>query len=687
VQNVDVCPRNAEELIRRASGADGRLLDVMLVSMPYAAVERPSLALGTLAAAMARDGISVRTIHGNLMFAERLGAVRYERLNNSDITMQIGEWTFSEAAFGEAGDTDAYAALLISGGVAPNDLTEWLLDSRAEANAFVAELAEQVVEQRPRIVGCSSVFQQHCASLALLRRVRELDPSIVTMLGGANCEATMGAATHRNFPWVDFVVSGEADGLIARLAHQIRRDGRDVSAADLPYGVLGPRSRDPAAECRTREAPRALISNLDDLPIPDFDDYFEQLALSPLRDKILPSLPVETSRGCWWGAKHHCTFCGLNGVGMTFRAKSEDRAEAEFALLSKRYSLKKFMTVDNILGMKYFARVLPSFAERADTLLFYETKANLSRPQVELLSRAGVRWIQPGIEALHDGLLKLLNKGCSAATNIQLLKWAFNNGIWVMWNHLFGAPGESPEWYDEIAEWLPMVVHLQPPAGGGMTRIRYDRFSPYFNDPARYGLELVPYPAYGHVYPVGKEDLADQAYFFLNAAAGSAMPLRLMTLVCEWADLYWEAPSKPCSIPARSASAPVLAMTDLGSHVEIVDTRPCAVAPSHRLSELESQICRASDAARSREAIVEEVAKLTPEAGEAAIHAACERLIAWKLVANLHGNLLCLAADADAVPHKRFEEFAGGLLLVGGRLRATESDPWKVPVSQMFASA
>ena len=43
-------------------------------------------------------------------------------------------------------------------------------------------------------------------SLALLRRVKELDPSVVTMLGGANCEAEMGWAAIRAFPWVDFVV-------------------------------------------------------------------------------------------------------------------------------------------------------------------------------------------------------------------------------------------------------------------------------------------------------------------------------------------------------------------------------------------------------------------------------------------------------------------------------------------------
>ena len=82
------------------------------------------------------------------------------------------------------------------------------------------------------------------ASLALLRRVRELDPGVITMLGGANCETVMGEATHRCFPWVDYVVSGEADGLVTGCLRLALTRGRDVAATELPRGVL--RARAPA---------------------------------------------------------------------------------------------------------------------------------------------------------------------------------------------------------------------------------------------------------------------------------------------------------------------------------------------------------------------------------------------------------------------------------------------------------
>lgn len=662
--------------------------DVVLVSMPYASVERPSLALGTLAAALDREAIATRTIHANLMFAERIGRIAYEGLNNSDITVQLGEWTFSQAAFGSTvRDVDDYIAGLRQVGYPAPGLKESLLEARSVASAFIDDLAQLIVEARPHIVGCSSVFQQHCASLALLRRVKALDPLIVTMLGGANCEGAMGMATHRHYRWVDYVVSGEADKLLPHLCRLIFAHGRETPRELLPYGVFGPVSRDAPDNSVPdgRNAPRVLVTHLDELPIPNFDDYFEQLERSPLRDHIIPGLTLETSRGCWWGAKHHCTFCGLNGDGMGFRAKSQERVQEEVRQLAERYGLKKFMTVDNILDNHYFSRMLPAFAEQGDMLFFYETKANLHRAQVELLSRAGVRWIQPGIEALHNELLALIEKGCSVAINVQLLKWAYNSGIWVIWNHLYGAPGDKPEWYEQIADWLPLIVHLQPPTTGSITPIRYDRFSPYFNKAESYGLKLKPYWAYSHAYPVDQKALMEQAYFFCHDGPAAPRPHRLAQAMSEWATLFYRQRSSTAELPRRSETAPVLMMTDNGATITIRDTRPCAVAQHHELSVLESQLCRACDSARSAAALVEAMRREGSDESEAAIAAAWQRLIDWRIVADFDGKLLCLATTDRPIPYASFEDFAGGLMLIAGRRRQLRpADPWAMQIQDMF---
>ena len=131
---------------------------------------------------------------------------------------------------------------------------------------------------------------------------------------------------------------------------------------------------------------------------------------------------------------------------MQYRLKSPERVLDELSELKRLYGIGNIQFVDNILDMSFFKTVLPKLAASDEKFsLFYETKANLKREQVELLAQAGVRWIQPGIESLDDRLLKLLEKGNSTLMNLQLLKWCCELDIDVSWNLLSGIPGESDE--------------------------------------------------------------------------------------------------------------------------------------------------------------------------------------------------------------------------------------------------
>src|SRR5262249_17130682 len=150
----------------------------------------------------------------------------------------------------------------------------------------------------------------HCPSLALLRRIKELSPATVTMIGGANCEGVMGETTHRAFPWIDVVMTGEVDAFFGDFCHVILDRGLPAGARQAPEGVL-------CAAHRGRTAlrlvpPRPILHSMDEAASPDYDDYVAQLRQSPFGDRVVPTLSFESSRGCWWGMKHHCTFCGIS---------------------------------------------------------------------------------------------------------------------------------------------------------------------------------------------------------------------------------------------------------------------------------------------------------------------------------------------------------------------------------------
>ncbi len=158
----------------------------------------------------------------------------------------------------------------------------------------------------------------------------------------------MGQVTVEAFPWIDYAFSGEAELVFPDFCARLLEGGK---GGPLPVGVI--------SRTGGGQPSRATVLELDRSPMPDYDDYFAALAASPLRDSIDAGIMIETSRGCWWGEKHHCTFCGLNGEGMNYRSKSPQRVVGEFAALSGQYGVNRFEVVDNILDAKYPRTLLP----------------------------------------------------------------------------------------------------------------------------------------------------------------------------------------------------------------------------------------------------------------------------------------------------------------------------------------
>ncbi|MBB3033835.1 RiPP maturation radical SAM C-methyltransferase [Alteriqipengyuania lutimaris] len=630
-----------------------RQCDIALVSMPFPPLNQPSMALGLLVAALRNAGMNATALYPCFDFARQIGLDAYGFISDSKQELLVGEWVFAAAAFGEDAPEDPgyldrlmaqpVTAAIIARSPALGDPRDLLEGVRAQADAFVDRIARDIVARDVRIVGCTSTFTQHVPSLALLRRIKTLAPHVVTMLGGANCEGAMGVATKRAFDWVDYVVSGEADLLLPELC----RRALDGSIGDepLPYGVID--GRHPALG-DSAKAPRVSIPDMERTPTPDFDDYFSALASSPLAECVVPGLAMETSRGCWWGAKHHCTFCGLNGGNMAFRSKPADRVLEEFDGLAERYGITRFNVVDNILDLSYIQTLLPRL-ERPETYnLFYETKANLRRPHLEVLASAGVRRLQPGIENMHDEILRLIDKGTTALINLRLLKWARELGIFITWNFLWDVPGEQDAWYAEMAGWLPRVSHLQPP---GIDRIQFHRFSPYHMRSAEFGLKLEPFESYRAVYPVSARDLADLAYYHQDARRRPAAEVlrerpglrETVRLIALW-NRAWLLP--------HEARPSLLWATDAEGRRVIDDTRP-AFGGRHVPGDLEVQILEATEAMRSDAALAE-------FADAQSVASALEWLDARGLVLRQKGNVMSLVMNRVTPIPDAQEDFPGG---------------------------
>ncbi|GGL39776.1 RiPP maturation radical SAM C-methyltransferase [Nocardia jinanensis] len=480
----------------------------VLVCMPWHEVTRPSLALGLLKASCVEHGMAEpAAYYANIRWAEvlldtGLTVGDYLKISDGGFAHALGEWVFAGALNGPEFGVEQMADYARRHRIDLDPISRM----RELAEDFVSSVTDVVLAMDPEIVGFTSTFSQSVASLAVAKRIKQRAPEILTLLGGYNTEGIMGVTLHREFEFVDLVLRGESDETFPQLLGALRTDHGDLGAiAGLCW-----RDADGAQQVNDH---RGTPVGPGGMHVPLFDDWFRTYDDSVVSELTEPELVLESSRGCWWGEKHHCTFCGLNGSTMKYRVKEPSRFVAELDHLVRKHRVLDVTVVDNILDVSYLRTALPEIAEMDfDLRLHYEIKANVTAEQAAILRAAKVWSVQPGIESLVDDVLRRMDKGIDGVRNVRALRDLETEGITIGWNWLYGFPGEREGDYRRVIEQIPALAHLQPP--GGTARIFLERFSPNFDDPAIGFTERYPAERYHAVYDLDRQVLADLVYEF-----------------------------------------------------------------------------------------------------------------------------------------------------------------------------
>jgi ribosomal peptide maturation radical SAM protein 1 len=587
---------------------------IALVNMPFASAARPSLALGLLQSLANQRGYSCSSKYFNTIFARMLGPKAYETIADYfPIPLLAGEWIFSQAFYGQSiSSWDTYEDDVLSHRLLklPQKARVLIKDALALTEQFLQLCLDSCDWSQYQIVGFTSTFEQTMASMCLARLIKREHPEVTIVMGGANFEAGMAQPYLRLFPFVDYICHGEADLSFLHLCEALEQSKDGLPGP--PPGFI--------SQQHSQKASVPKLKDLDSLPYPDFDDFFRSVRDSGIAAAIIP---MEAARGCWWGEKSHCTFCGLNGESMAFRQKSPQRVIEETAFIAARYEPQLLSFSDNILSRQYMKSVLPQWAaddEGSKARKFFEVKANMTRDEIALLKRAGIVQIQPGIESLVDSTLRVMGKGVSGAQNIALLRWCMEIGVDAHWNLLYGFPGEDLTSFAQTGDLIQKLSHLSPP--GGCIPIRVDRFSPNYERWQEQGFQSVtPVRAYKHIFAGEPEEIAQLAYFFDYEHAHSeelfelAAPLRDFWKV--WLDRHSE------------GQGGEFAVVEAGPRgCTISDTRFNRPAARWELTETETDILLACDQPTSRH-------RLLPEQAEA-----LEGLLEREIVVDCCGKLV-----------------------------------------------
>jgi ribosomal peptide maturation radical SAM protein 1 len=488
--------------------------DVLIIIPPFVDTKIPSLGAHSLQASCRPSGLSVRVFYANLNFSNLIGLELHDTIMRVNQATFMGERLFAASAFGlppmgrnlhKLFDPHwlpdhmwqkkrEYACRLMGEIFAP--VREWAVSIdwghvEEQAARWTAATAEQIAGRGYCLVGCSTTHGGMVPPVALLNRIKQANPDIITVIGGALCEGVMAEGILSLKAGIDYVFSGEGEITFPGFAGKVL--GGRLPGEKIIYGKE--------------------VTNLDTVPLPDFSEYFYQ------REKIYPKqlsckgdirVPYETSRGCRW---RRCTFCGVSGERQSYRIKSAGKVIKDLGQLVNRHRINSIDMADNIMPLPYFETLIPQIPGDIPLLrIQYELKADVTLEQMIALKKAGITRIQPGIESLSPSLLKRMQKGVTVRQIIALLRYARSLGIKVFWNILFGFPGDQTGEYEEMLRILPLIRHLPPPAR--MTTMRIFRFSKYQTEPEKFGISnLRPAELHKDVFP-SHADLEKTAYFF-----------------------------------------------------------------------------------------------------------------------------------------------------------------------------
>lgn len=458
---------------------------VVLVSLPWATYAEPSLGLAILKATLREQGIFCRVLH------ENLGLLRH--LTSETYAMMATFWGLNEFVF--TGNLDRsfdepQAACLVERCIlhASNaqqaryatmeTLVELCMRLRDEVIPnYLRECADRILDLRPTMVGFTCLFDQTLASIALAKILKANAPDLLVVLGGYAMEGPAGTNVLRSFEWIDAIARGDGEPVIVRLA------AASVGAEqleDIP-GVLTTNSNGNGRSATRIDLNRSLE--------PNYDDWFADLEELRCRDRVTVAshiLPVEASRGCWWGQNKHCVFCGIDELTLKYRAKSPDKVIAMLDNVRNKYGEHIFRFSDYILPKQYYGEVLDELAQVYPRFrLMAEMKANQTLDRLRRFAAAGFVELQPGIESFSSEVLRVMDKGVRGIHNVLTLKGGYLYGIQINYNILYGLPNEEPAWYRQMLKQLPLLYHFTPPVSRTETVVT--RFAPLQADPNRFG--------------------------------------------------------------------------------------------------------------------------------------------------------------------------------------------------------
>jgi anaerobic magnesium-protoporphyrin IX monomethyl ester cyclase len=296
------------------------------------------------------------------------------------------------------------------------------------------KLEAQLAAFKPHAVGATSVTMNFFDAQRIIRDVKNINPEIITMMGGPHVSFT-AAETLRRYPEIDLIAIGEGEDTIAELTPvlEIRNKWRDIRGIAYKSGdeIIITGKRD-------------FITDIDKIPSP----ARHLLPISRYRALGFP-VSLITGRGC----PYSCIFClGRKMVGSKVRKRNTKLILDEIETIIG-YGFDRINIADDLFttdkervreicrGIKERSLKFPwSAFARVDTV---------SQEVFDEMAAAGCDSVSFGVETGNPEMLKRIKKGIKLEQVYAAVKMCQQAGMIAHESFIIGLPGETKDTLEE----------------------------------------------------------------------------------------------------------------------------------------------------------------------------------------------------------------------------------------------
>ncbi len=288
-----------------------------------------------------------------------------------------------------------------------------------------AELRQAFAHRAPRLVGITSLTQNHFLALHVARAVKAMNSKTLVAIGGPHVSYRWDEALAQ--PAIDVVVLFEGERTIVELYRQAQQEQPDWS------GIAGIAYRNGGHNELT--SPRPREQELDRIPHP-------ARHLLPMGRYGRPGT-IMTSRGC----PMKCIFCISSTYEGCYRPRSADDVVEELTVLRHTWGLREVYLLDNVFTVDS-ARVQSICAqiiERKLGIRFHcVSRADyMTEELARCLKAAGCERIEIGVESGSQEIIEALKKHITLEQVFRAADLVLGAGMQPMFTFQIGSPFET----------------------------------------------------------------------------------------------------------------------------------------------------------------------------------------------------------------------------------------------------